>query len=88
MSESGNSHFYNFIHKYIYMYRNFDELKNEVATIDKPKFEAKGDYLGAVDIKLNHMGNRLAVTSLDYALSVYNIQETSLTHIRDLKKFD
>ena len=63
--------------------------KPKGSTIDKPKFEAKGSNLGAVDIKINHLGNRLAVSSIDYSLSIYNIhQETGLTHFRDIQSFD
>ena len=69
--------------------RNFDELKNGTLTMDKPTFEAQGKNLGAVDIKINHLGNRLAVSSLDYGLSIYNIhQESGLTLYRDIQKQD
>lgn len=57
--------------------------------MDKPTFEAQGKNLGAVDIKINHLGNRLAVSSLDYGLSIYNIhQESGLTLYREVQKQD
>ncbi len=35
------------------------------------------------------MGNRVAVSSLDYALSVYNLHpESGLTHYKDMMRFD
>jgi hypothetical protein len=42
--------------------------------IDKPKFTAKGIELGAVDIKFNHLGNRIAVSSMACSLRVFNVQ--------------
>jgi hypothetical protein len=57
------------------------------STIDKPKFEIAGHGLGAVDININHLGNRLAVSTIDYELSIYNIHpESGLTHYKDLSK--
>ena len=50
--------------------------------------EARGDYLGVVDIKINHLSNRLAATSIDYALSVYNIHpESGLSHYKDIQSY-
>ena len=37
-------------------------------------------------MKINPLGNRLAVSSIDYALSIYNIhKESGLTHYRDIQ---
>ncbi len=46
--------------------------------MDQPRkgFEIQASTLGAVDLKINHAGNRLAVTSIDYGLSIYNISES------------
>ena len=57
--------------------------------LDKPKFEAQGSNLGAVDIKIDFSANRLAVSSIDYSLSIYNVHpESGLTHYKDTQKFD
>jgi hypothetical protein len=39
---------------------------------------------GGVDIKINNAGNRLAVSSIDQGMTVYNIDpENGLVHYRD-----
>lgn len=53
--------------------------------IDKPKFSAPGIELGAVDIKFNHLGNRLAVSSMDSSLRVFNVHpESGLTMYKEI----
>lgn len=55
------------------------------AMIDKPKFSAPGIELGAVDIKFNHLGNRLAVSSMDSSLRVFNVHpESGLTMYKEI----
>jgi WD40 repeat protein len=45
--------------------------------------------MGAVDIKINHLGNRIAVSSLDYAISIYNVHpESGLTFYKDIQRSD
>lgn len=68
---------------------NYEDLAKGVDKIDKPKFEAKGTGLGAVDIKINQLGNRIAVSSIDYQLAIFNLhQESGLTHYKDIQRFD
>ena len=55
--------------------------------IDKPKenFKVSGIELGAVDIKFNHIGNRLAVSSMDCSLRIYNVHpETGLVLYKEI----
>ena len=60
--------------------------------IDKPKFKIQGIELGAVDIKFNHLGNRLAASSMDSSLKIYNLHpESGLTLYKEAqseKQFD
>ncbi len=53
--------------------RNMEDLKSGISTFDKPKFEGQSTHLGAIDVKLNHQGTRLAVTSIDFGITVYGI---------------
>lgn len=48
-------------------------MKSGKGTFDRPKFEAHGGNLGAVDVKFNAQGTRLTITSLDFGLSVFGI---------------
>lgn len=70
-------------------YRNLESLKANESTLDKPKFTAQGENLGSVDVKINHLGNRIAVSTLDYVLQIYNLHpESGLTHYKDIQKSD
>ena len=47
------------------------------ATLDKPKFEIQDAVsLGPVDLKFNSLGNRVAVSSMDGSLRVFNLRES------------
>lgn len=67
-----------------------EEQKSDVMTLDRPKFEMpSGQNLGAVDIKFNHLGNRLAVSTIDNALKIYNLHpDDGLIHYKDLHRSD
>jgi WD40 repeat protein len=40
-------------------------------------------------VKVNHLGNRIAVSSLDYAIQVYNLHpESGLTHYKEIARND
>lgn len=66
------------------MFRNLEDLKSGTG-LDKPKFKAQGVEMGAVDIKLNHLGNRLALSSMDSSLKIFNLhQESGLALYKDL----
>jgi hypothetical protein len=57
--------------------RSLHDLLNESATLDKPKFEiAGGVELGPVDLKFNNQANRIAASSVDGSLRVFNIKES------------
>lgn len=68
--------------------------KEHSHTLDQPRkgFEVQASNLGTVDLKINHVGNRLAVTSIDYGLSIYNISDKGLSLYREntntMGKFD
>ena len=69
--------------------RNFEDLRAATTTIDKPKFTIQSNNLGAIDVKINHLGNRIAVSSLDYVLSIYNLHpESGLTLYKEIQKMD
>ena len=59
-------------------------------TLDKPKsgFLVQSEKMfGGVDIKINNQGNRLAVSSIDYGMTIYNIDpEKGLNHYRDTQR--
>ncbi len=56
-------------------------------TIDKPKFEIKGENYGSIDIKINSLGNKLAVSSIDQEVAIYNIHpENGLTLYKNLSE--
>ena len=72
----------------VWSYKDFIS-GDKTVTLDKPKFEIQGDNYGSVDIKINSLGNRLAVSSIDSELSIYNIDpekgpEKALTHHKNL----
>jgi len=48
--------------------------KNKAKTIDKHLFELQGENFGAIDIKINAQADRLAVSSIDSEVTLYNIQ--------------
>ena len=54
--------------------------------LDKPKFTLPGaSDLGIVDIKFNHLGNRIAVTSVESTLRIFNIHpETGMTLYKEI----
>jgi len=70
-------------------FRNLEDFTAEKATntLDKPKdgFSVRApNIFGPMDIKINPIGNRLAVSSIDFGMSIYNIDsEKGLTHYRD-----
>lgn len=62
-------------------------MRDGTITIDKPRFTTESANLGAVDVKINHLGNRVAVSSLDYALQIYNLHpESGLTFYKDIQQ--
>jgi WD40 repeat protein len=62
-----------------------DELKEGLTTFDKPKYQAQSPNLGALDMKINGAGTRLAVSSIDFAVSIFNIHsESGLTHYKSI----
>jgi WD40 repeat protein len=62
-----------------------EKNKASAKTIDKHLFEIQGKNYGAIDIKINSLANRLAVSSIDSEVAVYNINpERKLEHYRDL----
>ena len=71
------------------MFRNLEDFvsDNVTNTLDKPKegFQVQPEKMfGGVDIKINSQGNRLAVSSIDYGMTIYNIDgEKGLTHYKD-----
>eukprot|EP00347_Sterkiella_histriomuscorum_P006397 403352918 len=68
---------------------NLDELRTGESTIDKPKFSIQGEALGAVDVKINHLGNRVAVSTLDQTLQIYNLHpESGLTPYKEIQRSD
>lgn len=56
---------------------NLQELTgSEGANIAKPKFEIEHAVeLGPVDLRFNPLGNRIAVSSVDNSLKVYNLRD-------------
>ena len=69
----------------MWSYKDYIKGDKTTSTIDKPTFEIQGKNYGSVDIKINSLGNRLAVSSIDSELSIYNIHpESGLTHYKDL----
>ena len=72
--------------------RNLEDFVSDKVTntLDKPKpgFQVQAEKMfGGVDIKINSQGNRLAVSSIDYGMSIYNIDaEKGLTHYRDTQR--
>ncbi len=56
-------------------------------TLDKPKpgFQVSSEKMfGGVDIKINNQGTKLAVSSIDNGMTIYNIDgEKGLIHYRD-----
>lgn len=50
-------------------------MKDGKVTIDKPKFEVPPTqkFLGAVDLKIDQAGARLAVSTLDYGLRFFDV---------------
>lgn len=53
--------------------------------LDKPKFRGTEIDLGAVDLKFNHLGNRIAISSLDSKLKIFNLHpETGLTLYKEI----
>lgn len=54
-------------------------------TLDKPKFEVEGAVeIGPVDVKFNPNGNRVAISSVNNALKVFNIQDDKCTLHKEL----
>jgi len=47
---------------------NLDDLSSGISSIDKPAFQTQSNNLGAADVKINHLGNRVAVSSIDYTI--------------------
>lgn len=88
-SESGNIAFLNL---YFRDYNDFtvapyDDNKVKVKTIDKYMFELQGENYGAIDIKINAQADRLAVSSIDSEVTIYNIQpEKKLTVYKNLSE--
>jgi hypothetical protein len=57
--------------------------------LDKPKFTIQGVELGAVDLKFNHLGNRVAVSSMDCSLRVFNIHpDSGLTLYKEISPYN
>jgi len=57
---------------------SLSDLVNDEGTLDKPKFEIEnGVELGPVDVKFNSEGNRIATSSVDSSLRVFNILESA-----------
>jgi hypothetical protein len=95
-----------YCHHILTIYRNLEDfIKKEAEiqaqdkkelnhTLDQPRkgFEVHASTLGTVDLKINAAGNRLAVSSIDYGLSIYNINEKGLSLYREntntMGKFD
>ncbi|CDW86504.1 wd repeat domain 61 [Stylonychia lemnae] len=68
---------------------SLDDLQNAESTLDKPKFIHQGRGLGSVDVKINQLGNRVAVSTLDYILQIYNLHpESGLTPYEEIQKND
>ena len=66
-----------------------DEMNKSESTIDKPKFSNQGSGLGSVDVKINNLGNRVAVSTLDYSMQIYNLHpESGLTKYKEIQKND
>lgn len=51
------------------------ELKDVKFDLANPIFSRDGHTLGVVSTKLNHEGTRLAVSSIDSSIDVYDIKE-------------
>jgi hypothetical protein len=89
-SEYGKNYYniYNItIHRDYNDFKTAPDEKNKASakTIDKHLFEIQGKNYGAIDIKINSLANRLAVSSIDSEVAVYNINpERKLEHYRDL----
>jgi len=56
---------------------SIEDLIKDGSSLDKPKFKVPGVELGPVDIKFNHLGNRIGVSSLDNSLRIFNIHQDS-----------
>ncbi len=88
-SESGNIAFLNL---YFRDYNDFkvapdEKNKDKAKTIDKHLFELQGENYGAIDIKINAQADRLAVSSIDSEVTIYNIQpEKKLTVYKNLSE--
>jgi hypothetical protein len=53
--------------------------------IDKPKYKIQDLELGAVDLKFNHLSNRIAVSSMDSTLKIFNLHpENGLSKFKEI----
>ena len=59
--------------------RDFDQLvRGDGATLDRPKFTVEDAFsIGPVDVKMSPDGSKVATTSVDNSLRVFNLQEES-----------
>lgn len=56
-------------------------------TLDKPEFSKELNGMNFIDVKINSLGNRVALSSFDYNLSVYNLHpESGLTYYKDMNR--
>jgi hypothetical protein len=74
-------------------YRDYNDFKvaskdtTQAKTIDKHLFEFQGKNFGAIDIKISAQADRLAVSSIDSEVAIYNLlPERKLTHYKDLSE--
>jgi WD40 repeat protein len=61
-------------------------LRAGVSKIEDPKFKIQGVELGAVDLKINHLGNRIAVSSMDSSMRIFNVHpDSGLTLYKEIE---